>query len=331
MKKNLIKLAFSTLCAASVLMGCTQKNVNDTQMKNEKMIDSKGTQKSAIEIPNEYHKEINSVVFDIDTLEIPEGIILDNLHECSITKQRPDQEKILELYSNGKEIVKSDSMESTTLDGSTGLYEYRAFSDGSQINAADGNVGWMTKFASKISYSFDAYNLDKYATSGEFDFGSREVCVHGKTRFFSYVFCVACGGDMLADFCGAAALPNDGVVDGLTGVLVPNDGGFALVGDTNSGDVSGSGTGVGHSLLGDLQLSGPNLYSVMLNPTGLGEDLSEFLLCHTAHLTLLIEQDAAIGSGTGIQCHNVFCHYMFLRFPFKLMQADLSASFCLAL
>lgn len=174
MKKNLIKLAFSTLCAASVLMGCTQKNVNDTQMKNEKMIDSKGTQKSAIEIPNGYHKEINSVVFDIDTLEIPEGIILDNLHKCSITKQKPDQEKILELYSNGKEIVKSDSMESTTLDGSTGLYEYRAFSDGSQINAADGNVGWMTKFASKISYSFDAYNLDKYATSGEFDFGSRE-------------------------------------------------------------------------------------------------------------------------------------------------------------
>ena len=112
----------------------------------------------------------------------------------------------------------------------------------------------------------------------------------------------------VAILTGAAALPDDGVVDGFAGVLVPHDGGLALVGDADGGDVRGGGTDVGHGLLGNFQLGGPDLVCIMLDPAGLGEVLGKLLLCNTAHLALLIEEDAAVGSCTGVQCHYVFCH-----------------------
>lgn len=174
MKKCLFKLTFSILCAATLLMGCTQKNVKDTQVKNEMTIDSNESTSTTFEIPDSYNKEMNGVVFNIDKIELPEGIDIDGLYECSATKQKPNQEKIVELYSQGKEIVKKESVDSTALDGSIGVYDYRSFSDGSQINASNGNVGWITPFATKLSYAFDAYNLDKYDKSGVFDFGNAE-------------------------------------------------------------------------------------------------------------------------------------------------------------
>ena len=48
-----------------------------------------------------------------------------------------------------------------------------------------------------------------------------------------------CCFELLAESGGAAILPDDGVVDGLAGGAVPDDGGFALVGDADGGDVAG--------------------------------------------------------------------------------------------
>ena len=42
---------------------------------------------------------------------------------------------------------------------------------------------------------------------------------------------------LVAEAGGAAVLPDDGVADRLAGLAVPDDGGFALVGDADGGDV----------------------------------------------------------------------------------------------
>ena len=46
----------------------------------------------------------------------------------------------------------------------------------------------------------------------------------------------------------------------------------------------------------------------MLHPAGLGEVLGEFLLGNAAHLALFVEENATVGSGTGIKCHNILSH-----------------------
>jgi hypothetical protein len=50
----------------------------------------------------------------------------------------------------------------------------------------------------------------------------------------------------------------------------------------------------------------------MLDPTGLGEVLSELLLGYRAHLTCFVKENAAVGSSACVQGHNVFCHCEFL-------------------
>ena len=57
--------------------------------------------------------------------------------------------------------------------------------------------------------------------------------------------------ELLAESGGAAILPDDGVVDGLAGCAVPDDGGFALVGDADGGNVAWLCVGFGKSFQGD--------------------------------------------------------------------------------
>ena len=61
----------------------------------------------------------------------------------------------------------------------------------------------------------------------------------------------ALGLERVAVFARPAALPDDGVVDGLTGDLIPDDRGLALVGDADGGDVGGSRADLLHGLDSD--------------------------------------------------------------------------------
>ncbi|MNV81194.1 hypothetical protein D3C71_1748430 [compost metagenome] len=45
--------------------------------------------------------------------------------------------------------------------------------------------------------------------------------------------------ELFADVGGAAALPDDGVVNRFAGLFFPDDGGFTLVGDADTGDLIG--------------------------------------------------------------------------------------------
>ena len=125
----------------------------------------------------------------------------------------------------------------------------------------------------------------------------------------------ALGLERVAVFARAAALPDDGVVDGLACDLIPDDGGLALVGDADGSDVGGSRADLLHGFDGYAKLRSPDLICVVLHPAGLGENLGELPLRDAAHFAALIEKNAAIGSRAGVQGHDVFCHeYVLLIF-----------------
>ena len=125
----------------------------------------------------------------------------------------------------------------------------------------------------------------------------------------------ALGLQAVAVFARAAALPDDSVVDGLACDLVPDDGGFALVGDADGRDVGGSCADLLHGLDGYAKLRSPDLICVVLDPAGFRKVLGEFALRDAAHFAALIEENAAIGSRAGVQGHDVFCHeYVLLIF-----------------
>ena len=101
-------------------------------------------------------------------------------------------------------------------------------------------------------------------------------------------------------------------------MLIPDDGGFPLVGNADGSNVGSGSADVCHGLLGHFQLCGENFVCIMLHPTGLGEDLGEFLLCHAAYIAGFVKENAAVGGGAGIQRHNIFRHdlnSLFLKMP----------------
>ena len=141
-----------------------------------------------------------------------------------------------------------------------------------------------------------------------FQLGAGEVGVHHQAGFLPDGVGVAGGLELVAVGAGAAALPDDGVAYRLAGGLVPDDGGLPLVGDADGGDVGGGSADFAHGLHRRPQLGGPDLVGVVLHPAGLGEDLGELLLGPAAHLPLLVEEDAAVAGGAGVEGHDVFRH-----------------------
>jgi hypothetical protein len=98
------------------------------------------------------------------------------------------------------------------------------------------------------------------------------------------------------DRLGAGVLPDDGVVDGLAGVLVPDDGGLALVGDADGGEVVGAEVVVPQHLGGDLLGLLPDLLGVVLDPAGLGVDLLVLHLGDAGRGAVVLEEH---GPGRG--------------------------------
>ena len=118
--------------------------------------------------------------------------------------------------------------------------------------------------------------------------------------------------EFLDDLLGAGVLPDDGVVDGLTGFLVPHEGGLALVGDTDRGQVVLVYLRFRESLGDDLTDVVPDLVGIMLHPAGAGEDLLVFLLPHGDDAACVVEDDRARRGGSLVNGEHVFgvCHVM---------------------
>ena len=138
----------------------------------------------------------------------------------------------------------------------------------------------------------------------------REVSVDDQPGLLRDQVGQAAGLQLVAVLACAAALPDNGVVDRLAGVTVPDDGRLALVRDTDGGDVLRRRADLVHSRQRHAELGRPDLVGVMLDPAGLGEILGELLLRDAAHLALGVKKDAAVGRGARVQRHDIFllCH-----------------------
>ena len=126
------------------------------------------------------------------------------------------------------------------------------------------------------------------------------VCAVGDIRIFRH--------QLVLHVRGSAALPDDGMVNRLTGLAIPHNNSFSLVCDADRRDVLIGGTDLLHSLTRNRKLRLPDFICIMLDPTGNREILSEFLLRHAADLSLLIEENAAVAGRTSVECHYIFRH-----------------------
>ena len=57
------------------------------------------------------------------------------------------------------------------------------------------------------------------------------------------------------------------------------------------------------------KLCRPDFIGVMLHPARFGKILGKFFLRHAAHLSLFIKENTAVACRSGVQRHNVFCHF----------------------
>ena len=116
--------------------------------------------------------------------------------------------------------------------------------------------------------------------------------------------------ELLHEVCRATTLPDNGVVDGLSGGGVPHDGGLALVVDTYGVDVCCGETALGEKLCERAKLRVENVLRVVLNPARLGEDLLEGSLHAVDHAALAVDEHGAAGGGALVERDDVLlaCH-----------------------
>ncbi|MGY3134299.1 hypothetical protein ACVWZM_004981 [Bradyrhizobium sp. USDA 4501] len=110
------------------------------------------------------------------------------------------------------------------------------------------------------------------------DFGAGEIGIDDQTGLGRNHRLMALGLEFCADVGGAAVLPDDGAVHGLSGGAVPHHGGLALVGDADRGDIFRLEAGLLQRLTAHHHGRGPDVLRLVLDPAGGGEMLRKLLL-----------------------------------------------------
>ena len=137
------------------------------------------------------------------------------------------------------------------------------------------------------------------------DFGAGEIGVGDESRLGPNFLGVAVLHELVDDFGGAAALPNNGVGDGLARLLIPDHGGLALVCDADGRDILRLDVELCHGGVGHLKGGVPDFLGVVLHPAGLREDLPKFLIDHRANIPGLVEENTAAAGCTLVKGHDV--------------------------
>lgn len=140
---------------------------------------------------------------------------------------------------------------------------------------------------------------------------SSKVCGNGQAAEFLDSVGAGLGLELGHGLGGSGVGPDNGVGQRLTSLLVPDTGGFSLVGDTNGLDLLGLDAealdflaDIVEAFLGRLE----QLAGVVLNPAGALVNLSELLLLDGDNLTLGVEEDEAGGGSTLVKSSDVRRH-----------------------
>ncbi len=120
-------------------------------------------------------------------------------------------------------------------------------------------------------FGVSAYAVD--VLEDPLDLAAGEVRCGRQSRLVADQIALAAGIERRGDLVGASVLPDDRVVVGLAGALVPYDGRLALVGDADGGEIVGGDAGLAHRSGDDLLRALPDLAGIVLDPAGLRHDL----------------------------------------------------------
>ena len=142
----------------------------------------------------------------------------------------------------------------------------------------------------------------------------RKISINNKTCFLTEF--------LLQTFCfqavtvlrSSSALPYDCVIHRLPRILIPHNGSFSLICNTNRCDIFRRRLDLIHCLSGNRKLCGPDLTCIMLHPSRFWKMLDKLLLRHTADPSVFIKKNTAVAGGSGIQRHNIFCHIKILQY-----------------
>ena len=99
--------------------------------------------------------------------------------------------------------------------------------------------------------------------------------------------------ELLAERRGPPVLPDDRVVDRLSGLAIPDQRRLALVGDPDRREVTGGDPGVAQRALRRLELRAPDVLRVVLDPARLRKVLRKLALIEPADRAVLVEDDRA--------------------------------------
>ncbi|CAM3592657.1 hypothetical protein BOSP111201_14570 [Bordetella sputigena] len=136
--------------------------------------------------------------------------------------------------------------------------------------------------------------------------GAGEIRIQHQARAFLQEIGAAFAAHAVADIGRTPVLPDDGMRQRPAAGAVPDQRGFALVGDADGGDVGRGRAGVVQGLSRDLQLAAPDLVGVVLDPARVRVILAEFALAHAARAAFGVEYDGARTGRALVQGKNVF-------------------------
>ena len=139
-----------------------------------------------------------------------------------------------------------------------------------------------------------------------FYFCAGKISINHKPCFFSEFACKTFFFQTVTVFGSSAALPYDSMINGFSCIFVPYNGSLTLVGDADGSYIRCSNTNHIHGLYCYPQHTGPNFICIVFYPSWLWKILVKFPLCHAAHSTFLIKQNATVAGSPRIQCHYIF-------------------------
>ena len=111
-----------------------------------------------------------------------------------------------------------------------------------------------------------------------YDFAGRKIGGQGESSFCPEHVAAVTFLHSINDVLSPGVLPDNCVVDGLTGVLVPHNRGFSLVRNSQPCDVMPRQRRARQGFSHDLSGVVPNFFGVVLYPTGVRENLRMFAL-----------------------------------------------------
>ena len=129
------------------------------------------------------------------------------------------------------------------------------------------------------------------------DLGRREIRIEHEAGLFRDLRLMARGAQRGAGIGGAPVLPDDRIVDRLARRAIPDDRGFALIGDADPGDILGADAGLRHRLPHGRDHGRPDFLRIVLDPPRRRIDLPQLLLRNRDRAKLCIEHDRPCRGG----------------------------------